>query len=37
MPATSPFYDMGVVYERMDDRQKARESFTRHRHELETQ
>lgn len=34
---TSVFYDMGVVYERMGDRQKARESFTRYRHELETQ
>jgi tetratricopeptide (TPR) repeat protein len=34
---TSVFYDMGVVYERMGDRQKARESFTRYRRELETQ
>ena len=33
---TSVFYDMGVVYERMGDRQKARESFTRYRHEVET-
>jgi serine/threonine protein kinase/tetratricopeptide (TPR) repeat protein len=33
---TSVFYDMGVVYERMGDRQKARESFTRFRHEVET-
>ncbi|MGA3318297.1 MAG: protein kinase [Candidatus Korobacteraceae bacterium] len=34
---TSVLYDMGVVYEGMGDRQKARESFTRYRHELETQ
>jgi tetratricopeptide (TPR) repeat protein len=33
---TSVFYDLGVVYERMGDRQKARESFTRFRHEVET-
>jgi len=33
---TSVFYDMGVVYEGMGDRQKARESFTRFRRELET-
>ncbi len=33
---TSVFYDMGVVYERMGDRQKARESFTRFRREVET-
>ena len=33
---TSVFYDMGVVYERMGDRQKARESFTRYRREVET-
>ena len=33
---TSVFYDMGVVYELMGDRQKARESFTRYRHEVET-
>jgi serine/threonine protein kinase/tetratricopeptide (TPR) repeat protein len=33
---TSVFYDIGVVYERMGDRQKARESFTRYRHEVET-
>jgi tetratricopeptide (TPR) repeat protein/predicted Ser/Thr protein kinase len=33
---TSVFYDMGVVYERMGDRQKAHESFTRYRHEVET-
>ena len=34
---TSVFYDMGVVYERMGDRQKAHESFIRYRHEVETQ
>ncbi len=34
---TSVFYDMGVVYERMGDSQKARESFTRYRRDLETQ
>ncbi len=33
---TSVFYDMGVVYEGMGDRQKARESFTRYRREVET-
>lgn len=33
---TSVFYDMGVVYERMGDRKKARESFTRYRREVET-
>jgi tetratricopeptide (TPR) repeat protein len=33
---TSVFYDMGVVYERMGDRLKARESFTRYRREVET-
>jgi tetratricopeptide (TPR) repeat protein len=33
---TSVFYDMGVVYERMGDPEKARESFTRFRHEVET-
>jgi tetratricopeptide (TPR) repeat protein len=33
---TSAFYDMGVVYERMGDRQKARELFTRYRREVET-
>jgi serine/threonine protein kinase/tetratricopeptide (TPR) repeat protein len=33
---TSVFYDMGVVYERMGDRQKARDSFTRYRREVET-
>ncbi|HYL83842.1 MAG TPA: protein kinase [Candidatus Angelobacter sp.] len=33
---TSLFYDMGVVYERMGERQKAREFFTRYRHEVET-
>jgi tetratricopeptide (TPR) repeat protein len=33
---TSVFYDIGVVYERMGDRQKAREFFTRYRHEVET-
>ena len=33
---TSVFYDMGVVYEQMGDRQKARESFTRYRHQVET-
>jgi eukaryotic-like serine/threonine-protein kinase len=33
---TSVFYEMGVVYEQMGDRQKARESFTRYRHEVET-
>jgi tetratricopeptide (TPR) repeat protein/tRNA A-37 threonylcarbamoyl transferase component Bud32 len=33
---TSVFYDIGVVYERMGDRQKAHESFTRYRHEVET-
>ncbi len=30
------FYDMGVVYERMGDPQKAHESLTRYRHEVET-
>ena len=33
---TSVFYDLGVVYERMGDRRKARESFTRYRREVET-
>jgi len=33
---TSVFYDMGVVYERMGDRQRARESFTRFRREVKT-
>jgi tetratricopeptide (TPR) repeat protein len=32
---TSVFYDMGVVYELMGDRQKASESFTRFRREVE--
>ena len=34
---SSVFYDIGVVYEQMGDRQKARESFTRFRREVETQ
>ena len=33
---TSVFYDTGVVYELMGDHQKARESFTRYRHAVET-
>ncbi|MGB9073540.1 MAG: protein kinase [Terriglobales bacterium] len=33
---TSVFYDMGVVYERMGDRQRERGSFTRYRREVET-
>ena len=33
---TSVLYDMGVVYERMGDRQKAREFFTRYRSQVET-
>ncbi len=33
---TSVFYDMGVVYDRMGDRPKAREFFTHYRHEVET-
>jgi tetratricopeptide (TPR) repeat protein len=33
---TSVLYDLGVVYEGMGDRQKARESFTRYRREVET-
>jgi eukaryotic-like serine/threonine-protein kinase len=32
---TSVFYDIGVVYEQMGDRQKTRESFTRYRREVE--
>jgi eukaryotic-like serine/threonine-protein kinase len=32
----SVFYEMGVVYAGMGDSEKARESFTRYRHEVET-